>query len=571
MSFFKNLRVRYKMAIVILVAAIGMIIIGRTGYKSLINAQADMDAIYSQNVQSLQNINEAINDVRVIQSRALQVIIENDPTKLQSRLSDMNKIMNDYEAMWQAYQNEASPAAREEMANTEKYWQSYKATMQSIAQLGVEGKNEEAAARYENQGSTDTIKLRDSLTKLVSTESASVKEVNEKNHTETKKAMFSILITTIIIFLILLAFATLFIKEITSSLKAMIAICNKLSNGDYRRPKEKSITATDEFGQMAMALDKAVAGIAGAMNKMNSSTQQVAASSEELTASSSQASQMSMQVAQSATTTANVVERHKLSVQKGKAAIDQIGVSIDDIKNESVKAAEHATDVADHVSKGTSSVKESTEKIHTVAQTVEASARTVEKLGKSSQQIGQIIDTIDSIAKQTNLLALNAAIEAARAGEQGKGFAVVAEEIRKLAEQSQDATAKITELINSTLADTKGAVEAMQNGRTQVVEGATLVGQLGSMFSEIDAEVAQVSSQLQSMSSFVDKVADNAKDLENEVSTIEKDGNEISTEMQSVSASTEEQSASAEEIASASSALSDLAQNLQMELHKFKF
>lgn len=55
MSFFKNLRVRYKMSIVILVAAIGMIIIGRTGYKSLINAQADMDAIYSQNVQSLQN------------------------------------------------------------------------------------------------------------------------------------------------------------------------------------------------------------------------------------------------------------------------------------------------------------------------------------------------------------------------------------------------------------------------------------------------------------------------------------------------------------------------------------
>ena len=85
-------------------------------------------------------------------------------------------------------------------------------------------------------------------------------------------------------------------------------------------------------------------------------------------------------------------------------------------------------------------------------------------LGDRSQEVGQIVDTISGIAGQTNLLALNAAIEAARAGEQGRGFAVVAEEVRKLAEQSQEAAKHIADLISHIQADTEDAVQAMQEG-----------------------------------------------------------------------------------------------------------
>jgi len=82
-----------------------------------------------------------------------------------------------------------------------------------------------------------------------------------------------------------------------------------------------------------------------------------------------------------------------------------------------------------------------------IEESVIRSAHVVAKLGERSKQIGQIVDTISGIAGQTNLLALNAAIEAARAGEQGRGFAVVAEEVRKLAEQSQDAAKQIPSII----------------------------------------------------------------------------------------------------------------------------
>lgn len=89
------------------------------------------------------------------------------------------------------------------------------------------------------------------------------------------------------------------------------------------------------------------------------------------------------------------------------------------------------------------------------------SAGIIERLGERSKAIGGIVDTISEIAGQTSLLVLNLAIEAARAGEQGRGFAVVAEEVRKLAEQSQNAAKKITGLIFEIQQDTWGGLDRL--------------------------------------------------------------------------------------------------------------
>lgn len=168
------------------------------------------------------------------------------------------------------------------------------------------------------------------------------------------------------------------------------------------------------------------------------------------------------------------------------------------------------------------------------------------------------------------MLALNAAIEAARAGEQGRGFAVVAEEVRKLAEQSQEATKQIAALISEIQGETDQAVLAMGNGTREVALGAEVVNEAGHAFREITELVTNVSEQVKEIASTIDQMAIGGQQIVGSVKQIDDSSKKVTGEAQTVSAATEEQSASMEEISSSSQSLAVLAQNLQEAVSKFQ-
>ena len=138
------------------------------------------------------------------------------------------------------------------------------------------------------------------------------------------------------------------------------------------------------------------------------------------------------------------------------AGIQQVAVNANAVSG----MADKTTNAA---SQGDKAVDAAINQMKNIERSVSSSAQVVAKLGERSKEIGQIVDAISGIAGQTNLLALNAAIEAARAGEQGRGFAVVAEEVRKLAEQSQEAAKQIANLISEIQTETDSAVVAMDD------------------------------------------------------------------------------------------------------------
>jgi methyl-accepting chemotaxis protein len=237
--------------------------------------------------------------------------------------------------------------------------------------------------------------------------------------------------------------------------------------------------------------------------------------------------------------------------------------------NANTVAATSATS-AETAQQGKKAVDKAISQMNSIEDTVNRSSQVVTKLGERSKEIGQIVDTISGIAGQTNLLALNAAIEAARAGEQGRGFAVVAEEVRKLAEQSQDAAKLIVEIVADIQKDTDHAVVSMNEGTKEVHVGAEVVHDAGRALQEIFSSINSVATQMQEISAAIEQMASGSQQVVASVREIDATSKDTAGQTQTVLAATEEQSAAMEEVAASSQALAKLAIELQAAVATFR-
>jgi methyl-accepting chemotaxis protein len=313
---------------------------------------------------------------------------------------------------------------------------------------------------------------------------------------------------------------------------------------------------SDELGRLAHTfngmLETAQTGIAAynAMRRelaqligtvLNSSTS-VASASAQMASTSEEAGRAVGEIANAVGDVAHGAERQVQMVAQAKSSTDEsVGVA-----GLARSAAEEGIAAADKASEAMQAVRDA-------SGAVEAA---MTSLSARSEQIGGIVETITGIAGQTNLLALNAAIEAARAGEQGRGFAVVAEEVRKLAEESQQAAASISGLIEEIQTETQNAVAVVADGARRSEDGVEVVEQARDAFSRIGDSVADVTSRIGEIS-----------DAMNEVAAVAE---QSSASTEEVSASTEETSASTQEIAASAQELARTAEELEQLVSRFK-
>lgn len=375
--------------------------------------------------------------------------------------------------------------------------------------------------------------------------------------------------TAAVVLILAATIIILFARRMVMPIRRMVTFCEETANGDLREI-QRNIHSQDEIGQLADSLIKMRGNLRGLIRQINANAEQVAASAEELTASSEQAAQAANQIASSITGIADGANEQLAAVDETSSVVEQMSAGIQQVAANTNNVAEQSSRAAVKAGEGGKAVDRAVTQMVQIEETVITSAKVVTKLGARSKEIGQIVDTISGIAGQTNLLALNAAIEAARAGEQGRGFAVVAEEVRKLAEQSQEAAKKIAELIGEIQGDTDKAVVAMNDGTREVKTGAEVVNAAGAAFREIVELVTQVSAQVREISAAIQQMASGSQQIVGAVKKIDDRSKTSAGEAQSVSAATEEQLASMEEITSSSEALSKLAQELQAAVGKFR-
>lgn len=361
-------------------------------------------------------------------------------------------------------------------------------------------------------------------------------------------------------------------RKITQPIAELAVIAGRMAEGDLATDTQRLAdnAPQDEIGMLIKSFHEMKRQLRQLIRQVASATEQVAASAEQLTASADQSAQAANQVAISITEVANGTTQQLAVANETSAAAQQMSASVRQIADSANAVAGQSAKAADKANSGSGEVEKAVTQMTRLEDVVNASANIVAELGERSKEIGQIVDTISGIAGQTNLLALNAAIEAARAGEQGRGFAVVAEEVRKLAEQSQDATEQIADLIGQIQSETEKAVAAMSSGTREAKRGAEVVNSSGQAFREIVLLINQVSGQVADISSAIEQMAVGNRHIVGSIERIDSLSKQSAGETQTVSAATEEQSASMEEIASSSQALARLAEDLQTAVNKFK-
>ncbi len=322
------------------------------------------------------------------------------------------------------------------------------------------------------------------------------------------------------------------------SLRDMAETAGKIASGDLQvnvKPISDKDMLGNAFALMVENLRELMSQVAEGVNVLSTSASQISSSTTQLATSATEAATA---VSETTATVEEVRQTAQLATQKAK----------------SVSEGTQKTLQISHT--GTKSTEETIEGINVIRQQMESIGDSMVRLSEQSQTIGRIVATVEDLAAQSNLLAVNASIEAAKAGEQGKGFAVVAQEVKSLAEQSQQATNQVRNILTDIRKATSTAVMATEQGSKAVEAGVKRSGQAGQsiqMLSSSVVEAAQAATQIAASS---------------QQQLVGMD--QVAQAMESIKEASTQNVASAKQLEAAAHNLKELGQKLQQTVARYR-